>query len=325
MIDNPAVSVVVCCYKTAFTLSRTLESLMAQDFADFEIVVIDDGSTDDTLAILHDYATREPRLRVLENHSNRGTAYTRQRGLNEARAPLVMFVDSDDIADRRLVGHLQEALNDDPNLMGVGCHTTYFAVEGKDLGIQRVGPESRAAFERLYREVKLLFMVPCTLFRKADAVAVGGYRQRVMPNPAGIRYEDFSEDLDLWCRMSDLGVQGRYFLTLPESLLHYRKPLDSLSTKNLRYMQLKMRWIKDCLHRRRASEPERSLAEFIASRGPLDRFHDWRSDKAAAFYKQAGFDWSKRNWLGVGWHLGLTALTSPKLVMQKIKTQAVRW
>ena len=84
-------------------------------------------------------------------------------------------------------------------------------------------------------------MVPCTLFYKADALAVGGYRQDVMPNEAGTRYEDFSEDLDLWCRMSDLGYRGRYFLTLRESLLRYRKPLESLSTSNLGLMQLKMR------------------------------------------------------------------------------------
>lgn len=319
----PAVSVVVCCYNAAATLPRTLDSLAAQDFADFEILAIDDGSKDGTVAMLHDHAAREPRLRVLENPGNRGTAYTRQRGLDEARAALVMFVDADDIADPRLVWRLHAVLTADPDLMGVGCHTTYFAQEGKDLGIQRVGPESRAEFERLHREAKLLFMVPCTLFRKADALAVGGYRQAVMPNAAGIRYEDFSEDLDLWCRMSDLGTEGRYFLTLPESLLRYRKPLDSLSTKNLAHMQLKMRWIKDCLRRRRTGQPERDLAAFIASRGAWERFGDWRSDKAAGFYKRAGFAYARRNFAALAWYLVLTGLMSPKLIRQKVATQKV--
>lgn len=320
----PAVTVVVCCYNAGKTVARTLESLRAQEFADFEILAIDDGSKDDTITVLQDYATLEPRLRLLENIQNRGTAFTRQRGLDEARSPIVMYVDADDIADPTLVERLYETLLSDPALIGVGCYATYFTEEGKDLGQQRVGPESRAEFERLHRQAKLLFMVPCTLFRKADALAVGGYRQAVLPNAAGIRYEDFSEDLDLWCRMSDLGAQGRYFLTLPESLLKYRKPLESLSTRNLEHMQLKMRWIKDCLRRRRAGESERSLPEFIASRSAGQRFSDWRSDKAAALYKRAGFAYAKRNFPSLAFYLLLTGLISPKLVRQKIATQRVK-
>lgn len=319
----PAITVIVCCYNAGQTIGRTLDSLSRQDFHGFEILAIDDGSQDDTLTVLHEHATQEPRLRVLANPGNQGTAFTRQRGLDEASAALLMFVDADDIADPRLVGRLHGVLTANPDLIGVGCYTTYFATEGKDLGIQRVGPESRAAFERLYRQAKLLFMVPCTLFRKADALAVGGYRQAVMPNRAGIRYEDFSEDLDLWCRMSDLGAEGRYFLTLPESLLRYRKPLDSLSTKNLSLMQLKMRWIKDCLRRRRAGQPERDLAAFIASRGAWERFGDWRSDKAAGFYKRAGFAYARRNLAGLAWYLLLAGLMSPRLIRQKIATQKV--
>ncbi|MDE0952778.1 MAG: glycosyltransferase family 2 protein [Halioglobus sp.] len=318
---SPAVSIVVCCYNAAQTVPRTLESLRTQLFNDFEILAIDDGSKDHTIAVLHDCATRDSRLRVLENLGNRGTAFTRQRGLEEACADLVMFVDADDIADPALVARLHETLIGDINLIGVGCYTTYFVEEGKDLGTQRVGPESRATFERIYREAKLLFMVPVTLFHKVDALAVGGYRQAVMPNAEGIRYEDFSEDLDLWCRMSDLGAEGRYFLTLPESLLRYRKPLDSLSTQNLAHMQLKMRWIKDCLRRRRAGAVERSLNEFIASRGPHQRFNDWRVDKAAGFYKKAGFAYARRHFAKLSWYLVWSGVMSPKLIRQKIAMQ----
>ncbi|MEH6587345.1 MAG: glycosyltransferase [Halioglobus sp.] len=322
-MTSPSVSIIVCCYNAAQTVPRTLESLRAQTFSDFEIVAIDDGSKDSTVAVLHDCATRDQRIRVLENHGNRGTAFTRQRGLEEACADLVMFVDADDIAEPALLTRLYETLIGDPDLIGVGCYSTYFVEEGKDLGIQRVGPESRAAFERIYREAKLLFMAPVTLFHKADALVMGGYRQAVMPSAERIRYEDFSEDLDLWCRMSDLGAEGRYFLTLPESLLRYRKPLDSLSTQNLAYMQLKMRWVKDCLRHRRAGGTERSLAEFIASRGAYERFADWRSDKAAGFYKKAGFAYALRNFAKFAWYLVLSGVMSPKLIRQKIATQRV--
>jgi len=322
-MKGPAVSVVVCCYNAEETVASTLESLQKQSFTDFEIVAIDDGSSDNTVGQLGDFAAVEPRLRVLQNPSNRGTAFTHQRGLEEARGQFVMFVDADDIAEPALLSRLFDTITADPDLIGVGCFATYFTDEGADLGLQRVGPRSCAEFNRMYRDAKLMFMVPVTMFRKRDALAVGGYRQGIMPNDHSIRYEDFSEDLDLWCRMSDLGAEGRYFVTIPEPLFRYRKPTGSLSTNNLKLMQLKMRWIKDCLRRRRAGQPERDLAKFIASRGLFERFADWRSDHAAAFYKRAAFAYAQRSFLRLVWYLTLTGMISPKLIRQKIATQTV--
>ncbi len=311
----------MCCYNSASTLPQTLNTLRNQSFSDFEIIAIDDGSTDDTRTLLEDWATKDGRLRILLNSGNRGTAYSRQRGLEEASADLVMFIDADDLAEPNLVERLYQTLVSDSSLLGASCYTTYFVEEGKKLGLQCIGPTSRAQSESLYDHNKMVFIAPCTLFRKADALAVGGYRQAIMPNSEGIRYEDFSEDLDLWCRMSDLGEYGRYFLTLPESLLLYRKPAKSVSTDNVALMQLKMRWIKDCLRRRRTGRDEQSLAKFIASRSLLERWSDWRSDKAALYYKQAGFAYSQRKLAMLAFFLILAGLMSPKFILQKAATQ----
>ena len=159
--------------------------------------------------------------------------------------------------------------------------------------------------------------------RKTDVLEAGNYRIDILPNSDGIRYEDFCEDLDMWCRMADLSADGRYFITLKEPLSRYRKPTGSMSTKNLIHMQNKMRWIKDCMLHRRNGKAERSYAEFLASRTALQRLGDWRSDQAAGFYKLAGFAYSKRNYPSMAWYLLLTGLLSPKLVRQKIATQKV--
>lgn len=319
---KPAVSVVVCSYNAATTVAQTLATLQVQSFTNLEIIAIDDGSKDDTVTVLHDCAIRDPRLRVLENPGNRGTAITRQRGLEEARAPLVIFFDADDLAEPRLIDTLYQTLLSDEEIMGVSCYAEYFN-DAKTLGTQKIGATTKSEFLHSFKNDKLYFQSVVTLFYRNLALRVGGFRRGVMPNESGIRYEDYAEDLDLWCRMSDLGAEGRYFLTVPQRLFRYRKPLGSLSTKNLGLMQLKMRWIKDCLHRRRAGEPERSLSEFIASRSMFERFVDWRSDKAAAFYKKAGFAYARRNFAKLAWFLLLTGLMSPKLIRQKIATQKV--
>ncbi|MCA0911032.1 glycosyltransferase family 2 protein [Qipengyuania gaetbuli] len=319
--DSLKVTVIICAYNAASTIRAAIESLQIQTARASEILVIDDASSDDTIEVVESIMKSDPTVRLLRNDENRGTAFSRQRGLNEAGSDFVMFLDADDMAEECLVERLQTTLRDDPNIIGVGSYATYVSASNRDLGIQKVGPESRCEFERMYNDRKLLFMAPTTLFRKSDALRVGGYRQDILPNEEGIRYQDFAEDLDLWCRMSDLGASGRYFLTLPEPLFRYRKPEQSLSTKNLKLMQLKMRWIKDCLRRRRYGQSEESLASFIASRTVWDRLNDWRSDSAAAWYKKAGFAWMRRDWLRLAIFLGLSGAFSPKLIRQKLKTQ----
>lgn len=320
---SETISVVVCCYNAETTIAETLASLQLQTWATLEILVIDDGSTDGSVEIARSIVLQDSRMRLLVNDQNRGTAWTRQRGLEEASHELIMFFDADDIAEPELLARLHTRLMADHETMGVSCAAEYFDDSGT-LGLQRVGAPDKAVFLRMWRGNKLYFQSMVTLTYRALAQQVGGFRLNLMPNLDGIRYEDFSEDLDLWCRMSDLGAEGRYFVTLPVPLFRYRKPSGSLSTRNLRLMQLKMRWIKDCLRCRRAGVDERSLASFIASRRAMDQLNDWRSDKAAEFYKKAGFAWSRRNWARLLVYLGLTALTSPKLIRQKLRTQRVR-
>lgn len=319
----PAVCVVICCYNAATTVSQTLDSLQAQKFSDFEIIAIDDGSNDNTVEVLRTYAKRDRHLRILVNPSNRGTAFTRQRGLEATSAERVIFFDADDYADPHLISILYQKLVSDEAIMGVSCYAEYFSDE-KTLGTQKVGATTKDEFFRAFRDDKLYFQSVVTLFNRDLALRVGGVRINIMPNALGVRYEDYAEDLDLWCRMSDLGAEGRYFLTIPQPLFRYRKPLNSLSTKNLGYMQLKMRWIKDCLRRRRSGQPERSLAGFISSRSIGERLADLRSDKAAYFYKRAAFSYAQRNFLKLLIFVAAAGILSPKLIRQKIATQRIK-
>lgn len=99
MIDNatgaPAISVIVPCYNVEAYIDRALQSLRGQTFEDFEIIAVDDGSTDDTGARLRWWAEREPRLRI-HGQENRGLYLARLCSIAQARAPWVTFIDADD-------------------------------------------------------------------------------------------------------------------------------------------------------------------------------------------------------------------------------------
>lgn len=92
----PAVSVVIPTYNRADLLGRALDSVLGQTFADYEVLVIDDGSTDGTAAAAARYAERDRRVQYLRQPENRGVSAARNRGLCEARGEFVAFLDSDD-------------------------------------------------------------------------------------------------------------------------------------------------------------------------------------------------------------------------------------
>ena len=92
----PAVSVIIPVHNAARTLVATVQSVLAQSFADFELVLIDDGSTDDSLPVMLDLAMADARIHVLAQ-SNKGVAATRNLGVKSSSAPLIAFLDADDL------------------------------------------------------------------------------------------------------------------------------------------------------------------------------------------------------------------------------------
>ncbi len=90
---NPKVSVIIPTYNRGWILRETIDSVLAQDYADYELIVVDDGSTDNTREILDSYGQD---ILVLQQ-SNKGVSAARNRGIAESRAQLVAFLDSDDL------------------------------------------------------------------------------------------------------------------------------------------------------------------------------------------------------------------------------------
>ena len=322
-MNQPPVTIVVCAYNAAKDIQETLESLLVQTYRNFEILVVDDASTDETPAICAGFMARDPRVRVVRHPENVGLSHGRNTGVKEASHELLTFIDADDIALPNMVETLVRELLADSNRMGVSAYRIYFD-DDRDLGLQKIGPTSLEAYMVLYTGNKLMFLTYPNLVRRKDVLQVGGYRVDIFDDGTGVRYADLCEDLDIWCRMSDLSAEGRYFITLEEPLSKYRKPADSMSTKNVKHMQNKMRWIKHCLLRRRMGESELSYGDFLANQTWRDRLGNGRKDLAAGVYKKAGLFYGQRRFLRMAFCVVAAAFLSPKLISQKIKTQAVR-
>ncbi|MBQ7412800.1 MAG: glycosyltransferase family 2 protein [Alphaproteobacteria bacterium] len=92
----PLVSVVMPVYNGAAYLDRSINSILKQSYPDFELIMIEDGSSDNSWQILQNYAAKDPRIRLLKNDRNRGISYSRNRGNDAARGKYIMMMDQDD-------------------------------------------------------------------------------------------------------------------------------------------------------------------------------------------------------------------------------------
>jgi glycosyltransferase involved in cell wall biosynthesis len=127
----PRVSVALCVYNGQDYLPQQLDSLLAQQGVDLEIVAVDDRSTDGSLALLQDYARRDPRIRVFENEANLGHLRSFEKCMALCSAPLIAPCDQDDVWDPRKLATLAEAIGDADLAY---CNSAYIDGAGNPLG-----------------------------------------------------------------------------------------------------------------------------------------------------------------------------------------------
>ncbi|MBV9497536.1 MAG: glycosyltransferase family 2 protein [Acidobacteria bacterium] len=189
------VSVVMGVYNGAATLRATLESILAQEDVDFEIVVVDDGSTDDTPAILRSFL----QVRTI-TQANAGLTRALIAGCAAATGKYIARHDTGDFSHPRRLAIQQEALDDDPSLAFVSCWTEYVGPELEPLFTSRGSGMAKEAIDILDLEAEHGVIDGPTahgavMFRRDAYERVGGYRAQFY----------FGQDWDLWYRLAEVG------------------------------------------------------------------------------------------------------------------------
>jgi glycosyltransferase involved in cell wall biosynthesis len=318
----PHVSVCICAFNAARYIDAALTSAARQTYRHLEIIVVDDGSSDETATIVARWSETDPRVRLLHFTENRGIAYARQAALTAATGEWLVFLDADDVALPEMIERQMTVAQDDPSIIVVGVAAILTGPGGpsEPLGVRHVGPSGKAHFRRLIEESKFVFMETPALVSRQLAIEAGGFRLFSSERDATVRMRDLAEDLDLWCRMSDFGHQQRFMIALPEPLVYIRKTAGSISSVNSRLMAMKMAWVKDCLRRRRQGQPELRYDDFERSMTRMQslRFH-WRAFGAQQ-WRALGSAYVERNWAEAAWRLFLVLLVNPRrLVRGRIK------
>ncbi|MFZ6026732.1 MAG: glycosyltransferase [Chloroflexota bacterium] len=220
----PAVSVLLPCYNAASTLPEALYSLLQQSWTDFDIIAIDDGSTDDTQAVLNAWAARDSRVRVVER-PHAGIIAALNTGIEASTGPLLARMDADDRCHPERLARQVAYLQAHPQVAVLGCRVAGFPAEALRGGFQMYIQWSNALIEDadIRREmfVESPLVHPSVLIRREWLARVGGYQER-----------GWAEDYDLWLR---LYLAGANFYKLPVVLLDWRETPQRLTRSDSRY------------------------------------------------------------------------------------------
>ena len=220
----PLVSVILPAYNAAATLREAVASLLRQTFRDFEVLLIDDGSEDDTGRIAQALATEDARVRPTPS-PHVGLVNALNLGLSLARGELIARMDADDLAHPDRFRRQTALLAGRPDVALAGCLIACFPADGVREGFRiyadwlnrLIEPEEIA--REIFIESPLCH--PSVMVRKRDVAAVGGYQDH-----------GWAEDYDLWLR---LHLAGKRFAKVPEVLLSWREHPDRLTRTDGRY------------------------------------------------------------------------------------------
>jgi glycosyltransferase involved in cell wall biosynthesis len=295
------VSIILPVYNASAFLSETISSICNQTYLDFELIAIDDGSTDRSSEILADFARRDSRI-VFFRRENRGVGATSTECMARARNDLIVRHDADDLM---LPNRLERQVWFMQQNQSISAATGYAWLTDRDGNIVA---ESKPIIdiERGIRELEPRWFVdliqPATIMRKTDILAVGGYSKH--------RY---AEDRELWGR---LVASGYRVAVQPEFVIKQRIHGSSLTGRPNRHKLLHCAWIdhntvrllqgKECIsfetfleNRRTISFPQRALRD--------------SREVALMFYKEATREFADRRWWRFLKHCASAILLDPML------------
>ncbi len=169
----PTLSVVIPCHNSAAVLPATVHSAIGQSFDDIEIIIVDDGSADTTLAVANALAQSDARISVI-SQSNAGVSAARNRGIAAARGEFIALLDSDDLWDRDHLAVHVGRLRADPSLGLSFCAVRFIDPDGRESG-ERTRPQLDGL-----TPADVLYTNPCStcsaiIFRKAILADAGGF------------------------------------------------------------------------------------------------------------------------------------------------------
>jgi glycosyltransferase involved in cell wall biosynthesis len=310
-------SVLLPAYNAEKHLPAAIASVLAQTHSDFELLILNDGSTDSSLEIAEGFRVRDSRIQVI-SHGNMGMGAALNQALGFAKADWIVRLDADDVMLPHRLERQIAFVERYPRIAVAGSLVYYIGEDGRLLGAATSSLATPADFERHQRDGKPVALHhPSVMMRKDVVLAVGGYRPEFWP----------ADDFDLWARIAE---QDHLILVQQEYLVQYRIHGASVSIAAAAKAGRHVRWAKWCSMRRRRGLSEPAYGEFQRleqSRPLLARANRNRKDLAIVLFKQALYDYSRRLYLSAAALMAAACLLRPSFALPRLYSRILvpRW
>lgn len=235
----PPVSVVMPVRNCEAHLDEAISSIQTQSFADFECIIVDDGSTDRSLQLALARAATDRRIRA-HSQAPTGIAAALNRGVALANGPLIARMDADDVAEPARIGRQVGLMRERPGIGAMGSGYTVIDARGRPL--RKVVPVLEPDEIRARLLAGNCMAHPTMMMRRDIVVAAGGYRAAF----------PLCEDYDLWLRLSEMSDLAN----LAEPLLRYREHAGQATWQDLERRIASEIAVLCCARRRRSGMPE---------------------------------------------------------------------
>ncbi len=299
LLKNPEVSVLVAVRNGGAFLDRSIASISRQTFGDWEMVIVDDASTDGSEKLAAQWAGRDPRIRVLAHSSNKGQTASLNEGLAHCRGRWVARQDADDLSHPRRLETQMAFVHDNPETVLLGTQGVLIDENDACVGLLDVptDPDAIAWCTPFLNP----FLHTSVLFRREVVQANGGYDENYR----------IAQDYELWTRLGALHPTAN----LPARLVSYRNGEESLSRsgRDLAFAEadrVSDREAQRFLGREWRPEEKQLVSEFRKGLAARRRQSFWRM--VAQIEKETGKRMSPR--LRASWHLRLAGTENSGLL-----------
>lgn len=256
-----SISVLMPVYNAQKYIKAAVGSILNQTLTSFEFIIINDGSTDESLKILEGYALQDARIKLV-SRENQGLIKTLNEGLKLAKGRYIARMDADDISLPSRFEKQLKYLEKNSDCIAVGTSAQLIDADGDIVGTMACLQTHSEIDGAHLKGHGGAIVHPSAMIRREETLVAGGYLDEY----------PHAEDLDLWLRLAEVGKLAN----IPEPLFLYRQHLDSIGyTKTLSQFESAKRSVIDT-HRRRGIDPPSSLyAEIMVQPTRADIYAKW--------------------------------------------------
>lgn len=241
---KPKISVLTSAYNAEPYIGESIESILSQTFKDFELIIVDDCSTDKTLKVIQKYAKKDKRIRVIVNKTNQGVGKNRNILKNNAKGIYIAWQDADDISPKNRLLHQYQYLESHPNAWIVGGYLEFFDETGI-LSIRKYAENDKDIRKNMFKFSPV--SLGASMIRKKYLDEFGDYDPNYVP----------ADDVEMSFR-----VGSKYeFGNIQEVVLKYRQVPTSYTHTRLKRMELAT--LKIRLHYAKGYNYKLTLIDYI--------------------------------------------------------------